>query len=302
MTLQGMLNNVYYLIAVDKSGKETSDSVFANYVSWAKYANVNAVEQKSLSFDFDGVTQNNLAYLKLMRRKREFVTFDGFATKPTTTPPAGATTVEAEAAEKDRDHRIAQAQIADAQTKRKAWDAIPADPKTPQGLMRELILDARGQDAAALRKRLLATDPQANKMLDEMVQLFMLNQSIRGKAVELFGEEKVASDFGQQPFLVDLEQQLMQFQWKLSADGQSYSVPDMQWYVLRRDTDGNLFMDCDGMLKQGRGQVLTMEVYCASLVAKGRQVDKLMNRAKPPTEDELKVALGNLPAPPDGNQ
>jgi hypothetical protein len=98
--------------------------------------------------------------------------------------------------------------------------------------------------------------------------------------------------------MVDVESAMMQFQWKPAADGKSYRVPYMDSYVLRKGADGNLYVDCDGMLDSGRTAILGMQIYCTTLISRGEQVDALMKREKPPTLDELKASMANIPAPP----
>jgi RNA polymerase sigma factor (sigma-70 family) len=102
---EGVLDNEYVLVATDRAGSERYDPN-QPFLDSEKYANEESSEQKEPRYKFSPLKVSDLAYFKLMRRKREFVTFDGFATQPAVAPREDVTSDDADAAEAEAARRV----------------------------------------------------------------------------------------------------------------------------------------------------------------------------------------------------
>lgn len=222
-------------------------------------------------------------YCIVMRRKRQWVTFEGFAVNPSPPPPTSVTNAQADAKEtqvrQQWDDQLRRNRIASNREHRKSWDAIAADPKTHLGSLKVLIQTAQKGDTAGVRKLLSMPEPQSDELLNSMARVLVLSESIRTKAVAAFGPDAADGDLSP----TDFGPQMAGMPWTKTQDG-AYRDPN-HMYTLRPGTDGRFLLEIDCL--NDKDQVKNLKL----MVAKFEALDQLLRKDPPPTLQQAKAAM-----------
>jgi hypothetical protein len=255
--------------------------------------------------NFQGMPAKNLKTFHVWRRKQQWVTFSGIATQPATTPKDQITTAELTAAVETQNQaqqhvqlQNAQQQLASMKEKRKAWDAIPPDPKTPKGALRSMFQSAAKGDLASVRARMKATQPDSGPMLDAAARLMTGMQSARTTAIARFGEVNVdamqnTNGVGMGMQMMDMELQMAAQPWKPRPDGglESNGVA-----VIKGD-NGEYYLDLTPQLNQTNGIQMKVQMQMLlGMAERMERINQLMKDNPSLTLDQLRHALTE-PAP-----
>ena len=181
---------------------------------------------------------------QLLQRKRQWVTFAGFATTPKTTPPTIVTPDDAAHAEELRKQAALDAFAAE----RKRWAAIPPDRTTTQGTLRAIIDATRAGDDTGLRKMLTATKPAVQEALDLVPRYFIAQEQAHEAMVAALGRDIPNEDLytlsaGHGNLVVDTESGYFTGEWKPTADG-AYEQDGMR---LKKDAHGDYCLNLDAL-------------------------------------------------------
>jgi RNA polymerase sigma factor (sigma-70 family) len=255
LTRRGVLDDQFHLVGVHRDGTKADPVMQANrQLMWGEPGLKRDLTESVFAGDMPGV----IDHFSIRIRKREFVTFDGFATRPATVPPSNLTRPQADAA---------LARIA-AQHLQKGLDqwgsrrvgyllAWSTHVESWNDGMRILLHAAVALDEATVRKTLSADDPRAAASLDALAHLVVQGEWIRSAAARKFGEA-TAHDLLDRPGLFeDLQGELVGVGWA-GTTGSRYHVhpyTDMEsndgWMphvIWRQEADGSYALDVDGLL------------------------------------------------------
>jgi hypothetical protein len=205
---------------------------------------------------FNGMPLAKLKVFHVWKRKRQWVRFTDFAKEPAESPPAQVSaadlTAAASAREQQQQHEQEQAaekQLAATKQKRDEWLAIPATATTPKGALRLMMQSAAAGDREAVRKRLIAKNPDDGPMLDLMAQFLTAGQSVWTRAAGRFGEPAIAAMrvIDNQPTgLMDMEAELFSTPWQPRDDG---GLQGHEMNVIKGD-GGEYYLDVSSALGQ----------------------------------------------------
>lgn len=210
--------------------------------------------------NFNGMPMAKVKLFHVWKRKRQWVRFTDFAQQPVDPPPAQVTPAELHAVigvrEEQQQHEREQAvarQLETMKAKHAEWQAIAADVKTPRGALRAMMTAAAAGDRATVRKRLVATHPDAGPTLDVMAQYITSAQSAWAKASTRFGETAIAAlaVVDNQPTgLMDMEAQLISMPWQDAADG---GMTAREMNIVKGEGD-EFYLDMSKPLQQAKEQ------------------------------------------------
>ena len=283
----GRINDQYYLVIVGKDGSRSDASRFFQRapVKWGRDT-VSCTVNDSIDVQplpsSRGIPVAERDYCIVMRRKRQWVSFEGFAVNPSSPPPTSVTNAQADAKEaqvrRQWDEQLKRNRIAANREHRKAWDAITTDPKTHLGFLKVLSQTAQRGDTAGVRKLLSMPKPQSDELLNSISHALVLSESVRAKAVATFGFD-VADDL----YLSDFGPQMASMQWTKTEDG-SYR-DENHMYTLRPGADGRFLLEIDCL--NDKDQVKNLKLMAAKLEA----LEQLLGKNPPPTLEQARAAM-----------
>jgi alpha-ketoglutarate-dependent taurine dioxygenase len=259
--------------------------------------------------NFQGMAANSVKLFHVWKRKIQWVTFTGFAAEPTTPPKDQVTPAEVTAAvgaqqnqqQQIQNQTIVQ-QFAALKDKRKEWDAIPADPKTPKGALRALFQSAAKGDLTAVRVRMKSSQAGSDPMLDITARFITANQFARATAIARFGEDKVQTlqvvsvNGNQMPGLMDMEMGILSLTWQPRPDG---GLTSNQVAVIKGD-DGTYYLDTSPATESVNGvqqSQATATTMLLSMAQRMEQINQLLKDNPSLTIDQFRHALSNPAAP-----
>jgi hypothetical protein len=250
--------------------------------------------------NFQGFSLKNLKTFRVWRRKQQWVTFSGLATQPLTLPKDHVTAAELSAAvdlqnksQQQAQVQVAQQQLETMQAKRKEWDAIPADPKTPKGALRALFEAADKGDLHGVRARMKSKQAGADQLLDVTAHLITAMQSARHLAVQRFGEANVeslqsvnSSGLGM-PAMIDLEGFMMVQPWQPRSDG-GLEVSNI---AITKGDNGEFFVDMRETDQASLIQKAAAMTMAIGMATRMDQLNQLMKDNPSLTFDQLRKAI-----------
>jgi hypothetical protein len=285
-------NNIVTLSAVALDGTE----VDPNYLP--------AITGKNFGVsppNFQGFLLKNLKTFHVWKRKQQWVTFKGFATQPLTSPKDQVTAAELAAAvdlqnksQQQIQVQTAQQQLETTQAKRKEWDAIPPDPKTPKGAIRLMFQLAANGDLNGVRARMTATQPDAGPTIDAAARFMTDMERARHLAVARFGETNVDSLQTTNPeglgamVKFDTEMEMAEQAWQPRSDG-GLEVNDLN---IAKGKNGEYFFDLSASIAKSnsldRPAAVTMALGAA---ARLERLNQLIENTPSLTFEQFRVAL-----------
>ena len=147
---------------------------------------------------FNGVPLSEVKSFHVWKRKRQWVTINGFAAQPEKPPtadvPAAQLAAAVEATQKRSGAGGAQAHIKSMSQKLKEFEALAADPKTPMGAERVMLEAGRKPDLQAVRHRLMCSQDDPDKLLDLTARWIVASMSLQAQAEARFGQDTVFKD------------------------------------------------------------------------------------------------------------
>jgi RNA polymerase sigma factor (sigma-70 family) len=242
-----------------------------------------------------GIPGRRFDYYEIKWRKRQFVSFSGFATQPMVAPKSDLSP------EAIRDELVKLRQ----EDMQKYLDALAShrgfvfaffgnDATDWNGAMRKLLHAAATGDEKTVRESLTAEDPQMVKLLDGIAHLFVLGEAIRSQSVQRFGEKATHAVLDRPGLFEDLEAELASCGWSQVIDRQSPTGSDMQIWddrvepiIWRKQANGVYRLNVDGLAERGDlADELALKIKVGDEINRG-----LSHRM---TVEEMKVAVGAL--------
>lgn len=282
-TRTGVLDNEDCLTAVGQDGFETEPYVEQIVFGPRNVATRTVKEQPN----FHGVPLEKVKYFRLTQRKRQWVTFSGFATQPKALPPTAVTAEQVVAAEDEQARRAARAKLEELLQQRKGWAAVVPARTSQLGAVRMFVDAVKKGDANSARRLLAADEPIANRFADAALPLLVRIEAVRARLVARFGELAVRERLANEGICGDIEADLMGGEWKKTADG------DLEngFILIKRHPDGQCFLH----IKPPPPKTdLDQQVQLAT--QRLEQVDRLLAQQPQLTLDELKAAMRPGPA------
>ena len=282
----GSFGDTSFLVQFDISGPLVDEDVLVavgdGKQAWRGRGNLASLSpDKSTLSDqpnFSGIPLAKLEYFKLMRRKRQQITFTGIATEPKILPPAAATSEQARAAEKRLADRADQARLQALLDARKAWQQTLADPTTPKGALRAFANAILKNDPAAAESLLLASTPQAAAFGHNFVALMITHQQAYTIAAQRYGELAIHDNLAGR--LSHLDDDFADIKIKSLSDG----TADFGGLILRKNAAGQYRFDMDLF---ARDHAMEMNFQAQRLA----EIIRLLNSNPTLTLDALKAAL-----------
>lgn len=214
-----------------------------------------------------GTTETGLWFwpseLRVMMRHRQWISFDGYATKPKIDAPESVTADELAIADKS----VPQTEASGLQGKRKIWAAISPDRSTPLGAARAFLNAVQSGDESAACK--LCCDPnnlEIGRSIEATVHLLHLGQKARAVAVANFGSEAFDQHRGSNLLLSDVENYLLGQHWIVQSDG-SWTMYSAPTFWLRKQLDGNYLLDITVLNRQLPADSTGLEKNLKDLIA-----------------------------------
>ena len=293
LTVSGVVNDQIQVEPMNQDGTESEERVDdGGAIKWGQDLSARVLKISMPALGNGGKKNGSF---KVTWRKRQFVSFSGFATQPTVAPKSDLSP------EAIRDE-LAKLRQEDMQ---KYLDALAShrgfvfaffgnDATDWNGAMRKLLHAAATGDEKTVRESLTAEDPQMVKLLDEIAHLFVLGEAIRTQSVQRFGERATHQLLDRPDLFEDLEAELASCGWSQVIDRQSPSGSDMQIWddrvepiIWRKQTDGMYRLNVDGLAERGNlADKLALKIKVGDEINRG-----LSHRM---TVEEMKIALQPL--------
>jgi RNA polymerase sigma factor (sigma-70 family) len=293
LTVSGVVNDQIQVEPMNQDGKESGERVDdGGAIKWRQDLSARVLKISVPALGNGGKKNGSF---KVTERKRQFVSFSGFATQPTVAPKSDLS------AEAIRDE-VAKLRQEDMQ---KYLDALAShrgfvfaffgnDATQWRGAMQKLLHAAAIGDEKTVRDSLMADDPQIVKLLDEIAHLIVLGEAIRTQSVQRFGERATHAVLDRPELFEDLEAELASCGWSQVIDRQSPTGSDMQIWddrvepiVWRRQADGTYRLSVDSLAERGNlADELALKIKVGDEINRG-----LSHRM---TLEEMKVAVGAL--------
>jgi len=244
-------DNVFAISPVQADGKE-ADSY--NYSQEIMFGHQAFKGTRRMGESFQGMALTDVQYYRLCERKRQYVTFDGFAQNPLTPVKTDFTPDELAAAMKAKADQIAAQQkkatdeaLQQQQAARKDWDAVVADRTNPPKGTLKFLIEAAGNGDEKTVRGMIAGDSTADPaMLDTLAQMITLGQSNWKKANDKLGAEKIMElrqGNGGGGLLQDMGIELSQIPWTKADDGTWSTGRGGQSMTIRKDDSGQFVLD-----------------------------------------------------------
>lgn len=283
----GRINDQYTLVVVAKDGTRSNASRYFERapLKWGRDTISGTLTDSICIQPLPSDREMPVAqrdYGIVMRRKRQWVTFDGFATNPSSTPPTNVSTTQANAKEAQlrqaQEEQLKRNRIAANREHRKSWEAITPDPKTHLGCLKVLVQTAQAGDTAGVREMLSMPEPKSDELLSRMARLLVLSESIRAKVNATFGPDAADGDLD----LWDFGPVLASMKWTRSDDG-SYRL-EYPEYTLRPGPDGRFLLQINYWDRDRVTALKNMVTACEKL-------DQLLGKNPPPSLEQVKAVL-----------
>lgn len=271
----GLLDNEDRVVPVAQDGREATETV--PEMNFGPHGENRRIETQP---NFFGVAFNDIVAYRIMQRKRQWVTFKGFAAKPAIEPETRVTAAAVAEAERVRDQRVQDEKLRELRVKRQGWAVVVANRNTEMGVLRMFVDAVKKGDEKAARAILIANKPEVAPTLDAAVHTLAANEAARALAVQRYGEIPVVEKLQPQGWLTDTEAELMGGEWKRTPDG----VLEMHG-LLVRPVNGGYSLDFDQALPPDAGEMLRQRA------AKAETLKRLLQENKEMTLDALIVAL-----------
>jgi hypothetical protein len=269
-----ILEHEDYLTAVGEDGKETGPT----YVTEIVFERNRERQEKKTQPNFSGVPLEKVKYFRLSQRKRQWVTFEGYATEPKDTPQMVTNRSDVMAAEQEQLRRKEQAKLDELRERRKRWAAVTPDANSPMGAVRILEHAIKKGDEQAVRKLLVATNPEAKRHVEAVTRLIVDGEQLRRQLVERLGELVVREKLKRWSVLSDLEEELMDGEWEKKADG----AMECGGFTIRKDAEGRYFVDIDKVVNSK-----TADQRLQAYMAKVEKLRRLLAEKKTVTMEEV---------------
>jgi len=167
---------------------------------------------------------SKVKYFIVLKCKRQWVTFNGFATKPNVEPKPHVTTTELREMENQQ---------------RRQWKTIPPDRSTAMGTLRIFVNALKSGDEKTARGLMMSENPCVPDCAGPYVHLQILRTALWAKAVERFDEKAVFEHFGEQMIFSDDEANLLGSPWETLPD-RSRELNNT--LAMRKNADGNYYL------------------------------------------------------------
>jgi hypothetical protein len=251
-------DNVFALSAVGPDGKEANSY---SYEQAIQFGHPTFTGNRSMIAQFQDMAMTDVQYYRLCERKRQFVTFDGFAANPLTpvktdfTPDelAAAMKTKADQVEAQRKKSVDEA-LKTQQAARKDWDAVVADRTNPPKGTLKFFVEAAGNDDEKTVRAMIASDNAADSTaLDTIAHMLTLGESNWKKANDKLGAEKMLelqqSNNGAM-VLMDFGLEFTQMGWTKADDGTWTSGRGGTPLIIRKDDSGQYVLDLGPVVRE----------------------------------------------------
>ena len=226
--------------------------------------------------NFSGINFADVAYFKIMGRKRQWVSFGQFVTEPRLTPPATVSEGDVEKAMALAARNGDQAMLNEITRDRTKWETIAADPTVPSGATRLLADRARQGNETGVREMIFATDSRIQPELDSIAHYLTQCAINRKKLVDRFGEVAVQNKVNN--ICPDIEDQFIRASWTRNSDG-SYSQGD--GLRMQKLADGKFHFNFNALATPESVEMLK------NVIAMEDELTARLAKDPPPTLDEI---------------
>ncbi len=215
---QGMLENEDRLVPVDAGGKSLSESGSPTIVT----SHETGKQRVEAQPNFYGTAVANIKEWRVLQRRRQWITFNAFATNPKTPPAIEVTHQAALAAEAEQKRAAERARQEALQRRREEWRAVAADRRSERGVARMLVNAVDSHDEAAVLRVLTASEERVRSALPAMAHFLVESAALQKEAVKRFGEQpldEALKGIPQWPMFRGLEREFIETEWGRTRDG-----------------------------------------------------------------------------------
>jgi len=203
------------------------------------------IRRNDVNPQFNRIHPSQVKTFHVWKRKRQWVTINGFAAQPEEPPtadvPAAQLAAAVEAMQKRSGAGEMPAPIKSMSQQLKEFEALAAEPKTPMGAMRVMLEAGKKGDFAAVRHRLICSQDDPDKLLDLMARWIVASMSLQAQAVARFGQDTVFQDAALL-FMNDCEMGFAGGNW-VSAPGGGLRQLDSAPMAIVKGSDGEYYLD-----------------------------------------------------------
>jgi len=278
---KGMLaDNQDYLVPATVDGKTVETHLRLSTILFGPKPGVQTVKEYP---NYHDLLVKDVKEFRIYQRKREWVSFEGFAREPKVKPATEVSAMAVAQAEDVAKRRADEKRLAELEAKRAAWRAVPADAKTEMGALRVLIVAMQKGDEKGVAAMMMSEKPKIAGQMGAMAHGLVVMEQVRAMAVERYGElavqDKLMGSVAQ-----DSEREFMG-KWTRAADG--VLTQEGTGISLRKRADGTYALNWDNM-EMGEeafvGQVQAMTAWM-------EKAKRLMEANPKMTAEELKAAM-----------
>jgi RNA polymerase sigma factor (sigma-70 family) len=294
LTRRGVLDDQFHLVGVHRDGSKASPFQVNRELMWGEPG----LRRDLTESVFAGDMPNQIDHFSIRIRKRAFVTFDGFATRPATVPPAHLTRAQADA-------ELARIAAQHLQLGLDQWQkqrvgylfSWPGKQESWNDGMRTLLHAAVALDEATVLRSLDADDPRAAGQLGALAHLAVTGEAVRSAVARRFGEPAARGLLDRPGLFEDLQGELVGVGWA-GTTGSRYHVhpytdmesndswmPHVTW---RQGPTGDYALDVDDLFPS-TDAVDRLADRCRLADDVLRLVSDLQ---RPPTLDDVRRRLG----------
>ena len=241
---------------------------------------------------FDGVPLSKVKSFHVWKRKRQWVTFSGFAAQPANPPTADVPAAQLAAAVEAMQKRSAivggqvlQAMQEEISRELKAFEAVTADPKTPLGAARAMLEAGKKGDLQAVRHRLICSQDDPDKLVDLMARWIVASMSLQAQAVARFGQDAVFKD----PALFSMnrcERSFASGNW-VSAPGGGLQEQNFWDRAIVKGSDGAYYVDMSKSLTH----LVTLRPFLLRMTQKMEQAGQMLKENPAMTLGQLDAVM-----------
>ena len=275
---KGILANEDRVVPATVDGKTTEAHEVRSIVFGSRPADGNREDQPN----FSGMAFNEVKEYRIYQRKREWVTFEGFAREPKVAPPTQASAEALEKAEALAKRRAEERKLAGLQTWRAGWRTVPADVKEPFGAIRVLMETIQKGDEKGVRGMLMSEKPRIAEQLGAVAHAWIVMEQVHVMAVARYGELAVQEKLGWN--ISDVEQLFMEEKWEGTADR----------VLTRGKTIIGILPQADGTYTLQLDKVANEETFAKhvqAITARMEKAKRLMEEHREMTVEELDAAM-----------
>ena len=200
---------------------------------------------------FDRVPLSKVKSFHVWKRKRQWVTFSGFAAQPVKPPTADVSAAQLAAAVEAMQKRYSEGMtmwVWSTFHRLKRFEALAADPKTPMGAVRAMLEAGEKGDIAAVRHRLICNQDDPHNLVDLVARWIIASMSFQAEAVARFGQDAVIKN----ETLLSVnwcERSFAIPDWVSEPDGGLQERGDWEMAIVKR-SDGEYYVDMSKFLTQ----------------------------------------------------